>query len=86
MAYNERSRHITQGVERSPNRAMYYALGYEKADFDKPTIGIVNRNSTVRQVKPGLQSLVRRTGRRVAPSRGSARRSEFRGSRRQRWR
>jgi dihydroxy-acid dehydratase len=31
MPFNERSRHVTQGVERSPNRAMYYAMGYEKA-------------------------------------------------------
>ena len=34
MAFNRRSKNITQGVARSPNRSMYYAMGYEKADFD----------------------------------------------------
>ncbi|MQP68654.1 dihydroxy-acid dehydratase [Niveispirillum sp. SYP-B3756] len=57
MAYNERSRHITQGVERSPNRAMYYALGYEKADFDEPMIGIANGHSTITPCNAGLQPL-----------------------------
>mgnify|MGYP003411262106 CR=1 FL=1 len=28
MAYNNRSRNVTQGVARSANRAMYYAMGY----------------------------------------------------------
>ena len=58
MPYNDRSRHITQGVERSPNRAMYYALGYEKADFDKPMIGIANGHSTITPCNAGLQPLV----------------------------
>src|SRR5690554_6673657 len=57
MAANERSRHITQGVARSPNRAMYYALGYEKADFDKPMIGIANGQSTITPCNAGLQKL-----------------------------
>ena len=25
--YNRRSRHVTEGVARSPNRSMYYAMG-----------------------------------------------------------
>ncbi|MGO4448675.1 dihydroxy-acid dehydratase [Phyllobacterium sp. TAF24] len=57
MAVNERSKHITQGVARSPNRAMYYALGYEKADFDKPMIGIANGHSTITPCNAGLQPL-----------------------------
>jgi len=57
MPFNERSRHITQGVERSPNRAMYYALGYEKADFDKPMIGVANGHSTITPCNAGLQPL-----------------------------
>lgn len=57
MAYNERSKHITQGVARSPNRAMYYALGYEKADFEKPMIGIANGHSTITPCNAGLQPL-----------------------------
>jgi dihydroxy-acid dehydratase len=57
MPSNERSKHITQGVARSPNRAMYYALGYEKADFDKPMIGIANGHSTITPCNAGLQPL-----------------------------
>jgi dihydroxy-acid dehydratase len=57
MAHNERSQHITRGIARSPNRAMYYALGYEKADFDKPMIGIANGHSTITPCNAGLQPL-----------------------------
>jgi dihydroxy-acid dehydratase len=57
MPFNERSKHITQGVARSPNRAMYYALGYEKADFDKPMVGIANGYSTITPCNAGLQPL-----------------------------
>jgi dihydroxy-acid dehydratase len=57
MPFNERSKHITQGVARSPNRAMYYALGYTKADFDKPMIGIANGHSTITPCNAGLQPL-----------------------------
>ncbi|MBN9136084.1 MAG: dihydroxy-acid dehydratase, partial [Phyllobacterium sp.] len=39
------------------NRAMYYALGYEKADFDKPMIGIANGHSTITPCNAGLQPL-----------------------------
>ena len=58
MANNRRSANITQGVARSPNRAMYYALGYEAADFDKPMIGIANGHSTITPCNAGLQRLV----------------------------
>jgi dihydroxy-acid dehydratase len=57
MAANRRSKNITQGVARSPNRAMYYAMGYEKADFDKPMIGIANGHSTITPCNSGLQKL-----------------------------
>ncbi|MCA8253866.1 dihydroxy-acid dehydratase [Burkholderia sp. AU31624] len=57
MAYNRRSQHITQGVARSPNRSMYYALGYQKDDFDKPMIGIANGHSTITPCNSGLQRL-----------------------------
>ncbi len=57
MAANRRSKNITQGVARSPNRAMYYAMGYETADFDKPMIGIANGHSTITPCNSGLQKL-----------------------------
>ncbi|ALL64417.1 Dihydroxy-acid dehydratase [Paraburkholderia caribensis MBA4] len=57
MPYNRRSKNITQGVARSPNRSMYYALGYQKDDFDKPMIGIANGHSTITPCNAGLQRL-----------------------------
>ncbi len=57
MAFNRRSKNITQGVARSPNRSMYYAMGYEKEDFDKPMIGIANGHSTITPCNSGLQKL-----------------------------
>jgi len=55
--YNRRSRHVTEGVARSPNRSMYYAMGYQKADFDKPMIGVANGHSTITPCNAGLQKL-----------------------------
>ncbi|MDE4919234.1 dihydroxy-acid dehydratase [Cupriavidus metallidurans] len=57
MPFNKRSQHITQGVARSPNRSMYYALGYKKEDFDKPMVGIANGHSTITPCNAGLQRL-----------------------------
>jgi dihydroxy-acid dehydratase len=57
MAYNRRSKNITQGVARAPNRSMYYALGYKEEDFDKPMIGIANGHSTITPCNSGLQKL-----------------------------
>jgi dihydroxy-acid dehydratase len=57
MAFNRRSKNITQGVSRSPNRAMYYGMGYVKEDFDKPMIGIANGHSTITPCNSGLQKL-----------------------------
>jgi dihydroxy-acid dehydratase len=57
MPYNRRSRHVTEGVARSPNRSMYYAMGYRKEDFDKPMIGVANGHSTITPCNSGLQKL-----------------------------
>src|SRR5436309_10382689 len=57
MATNRRSRHITEGIERAPNRSMYYALGYEAGDFKKPMIGVANAHSTITPCNSGLQKL-----------------------------
>jgi dihydroxy-acid dehydratase len=57
MAANRRSRNITEGVARAPNRSMYYAMGYEKDDFANPMIGIANGHSTVTPCNSGLQRL-----------------------------
>jgi dihydroxy-acid dehydratase len=57
MAYNRRSRNVTQGIARSANRAMYYAMGYKDEDFDKPMIGVSNSHSTITPCNSGLQRL-----------------------------
>jgi len=57
MAYNNRSRNVTQGIARSANRAMYYAMGYKDEDFDKPMIGVANGHSTITPCNSGLQKL-----------------------------
>jgi dihydroxy-acid dehydratase len=54
---NRRSRNITEGVARAPNRSMYYAMGYKKSDFANPMIGIANGHSTITPCNSGLQPL-----------------------------
>ena len=57
MSINRRSKNITQGVSRSPNRAMYFAMGYKDEDFNNPMIGIANGHSTITPCNSGLQPL-----------------------------
>ncbi len=54
---NRRSRNITEGVARAPNRSMYYGMGYEEGDFGKPMIGVANGHSTITPCNSGLQRL-----------------------------
>jgi dihydroxy-acid dehydratase len=54
---NRRSANITEGIERAPNRSMYYALGYKAEDFRKPMIGVANGHSTITPCNSGLQRL-----------------------------
>ena len=60
MPLNKRSQLITQGVQRSPNRAMLRAVGFKDADFRKPIIGIANGYSTMTPCNLGLDDLTRR--------------------------
>ncbi|HOM13023.1 MAG TPA: dihydroxy-acid dehydratase [Rubrivivax sp.] len=57
MSINRRSKNITEGVARAPNRSMYYAMGYTQADFAKPMIGVANGHSTITPCNSGLQRL-----------------------------
>ena len=61
MADNWRSRIITGGVARSPNRAMLRAVGFTDADFDKAIVGVANGHSTLNPCNAGIQPLVDRT-------------------------
>ncbi len=57
MPINRRSKNITEGVARAPNRSMYYAMGYTESDFGKPMIGVANGHSTITPCNSGLQRL-----------------------------
>src|SRR5262245_6922017 len=60
MALNRRSRLITHGVARSPNRAMLRAVGFGDGDFEKPMVGVANGHSTMNPCNAGIQPLVDR--------------------------
>ena len=55
-----RSAAITQGVRRTPNRAMLRAVGFGDDDFNKPIVGIANGYSTITPCNIGLNDLARR--------------------------
>ena len=55
-----RSDAVTQGIQRSPNRAMLRAVGFGDHDFGKPIIGIANGFSTITPCNMGLDALSRR--------------------------
>src|SRR5438046_8806507 len=55
-----RSRTITQGARRSPNRAMLRAVGFGDEDFAKPIVGVANAYSTLTPCNLGLDLLARR--------------------------
>src|SRR3954466_14751813 len=59
-APNRRSQLITQGVARSPNRAMLRAVGFGDGDFEKPIVGVANGHSTMNPCNAGIQPLVDR--------------------------
>jgi dihydroxy-acid dehydratase len=66
MAENYRSRLITEGVQRSPNRSMLRAVGFKDEDFQKPIVGIANSYSTITPCNLGLNLLAQRAERAVA--------------------
>ena len=55
-----RSSLITQGTQRSPNRAMLRAVGFGDGDFTKPIVGVANAYSTLTPCNLGLDVLARR--------------------------
>lgn len=54
MSLNFRSRIITEGVQRAPNRSMLRAVGFSDADFEKPIVGISNTHSTITPCNMGI--------------------------------
>ncbi|MCG8419358.1 MAG: dihydroxy-acid dehydratase [Proteobacteria bacterium] len=59
MSNNRRSRTITSGVQRTANRAMLRAVGFDDGDFDKPIVGVANAYSNLTPCNAGLDGLAR---------------------------
>jgi dihydroxy-acid dehydratase len=61
MPENYRSRVVTQGIHRAPNRSMLRAVGFENdEDFQKPIVGLANGYSTITPCNLGLNILAAR--------------------------
>ena len=60
MTDNFRSKAITEGLERAPNRAMLRAVGFKDGDFAKPIIGVASAHSTITPCNAGLDRLAKR--------------------------
>lgn len=60
MSDNRRSRAVTEGVQRTPNRSMLRAVGFGDEDFTKPIIGIANAYSNLTPCNSGLDVLSHR--------------------------
>ena len=54
MADNRRSRAVTEGLARTPNRAMMRAVGFKDEDFQKPIVGVGNAHSTITPCNMGI--------------------------------
>ena len=50
----EISKNATQGIERAPNRSLFYALGYTKEELERPLIGVV---CSYNEIVPGHMNL-----------------------------
>ena len=42
-----RSKNVTEGVERAPNRSLFYAMGYTKEELERPLIAVVSAHSEI---------------------------------------
>jgi dihydroxy-acid dehydratase len=60
MSGKLRSRIITEGIERTPNRAMLRAVGFGDEDFAKPIVGVASCYSTITPCNMGLNALAER--------------------------
>ncbi len=60
MPLNQRSKVVTQGPERTANRAMLRAVGFGDDDFTKPIVGVANAHSTITPCNLSLGMLTSR--------------------------
>ena len=70
QAENRRSRAITEGVQRSPNRAMLRAVGFQDADFTKPIVGVASAHSTITPCNMGIAPLAIRAEKGIRDANG----------------
>jgi len=59
MSDNKRSKIVTEGTQRSPNRAMLRAVGFGDDDFTKPIVGLANGYSTITPCNMGINDLAK---------------------------
>jgi dihydroxy-acid dehydratase len=57
---NLRSKVVTEGPQRTPNRAMLRAVGFNDNDFTKPIVGLANGYSTITPCNMGINTLAQR--------------------------
>ena len=53
----DRSRQITEGVERAPHRALLYATGISKDELGKPFVGIASSYTDLIPGHVGMKAL-----------------------------
>jgi dihydroxy-acid dehydratase len=49
---NRQSREMTEGMARTPNRAMLRAMGFQDEDFRKPIVGLASAGAAVTRPFP----------------------------------
>lgn len=60
ISENFRSKVVTQGVQRSPNRALLRGVGFRDEDFNKAIVGVANAYSTITPCNMGINQLAQR--------------------------
>jgi dihydroxy-acid dehydratase len=60
MSKHLRSRVVTEGVQRSPNRALLRATGFGDLDFAKPIVGVADAHSNITPCNMGIRPLAER--------------------------
>jgi dihydroxy-acid dehydratase len=60
MPENFRSKVVTQGAQRSPNRALLRAVGFQDEDFKKAIVGVASAYSTITPCNMGINQLAQR--------------------------
>jgi len=66
MPKKERSRLLTEGVERAPHRAMLRAIGFTDEDLNKPLVGIANTWAEINTCNYHLRELAEHVKRGVS--------------------